>query len=297
MEDSVLTSVILPLSLFIIMLGMGLSLVPDDFRRVVRFPKAFSVGLVNQLILLPILGFLLAVGFGLAPTLAVGLMILAACPGGVTSNLIAHVSRGDTALSITLTAINSAVTVITIPLIVSGSLAYFLGESQPVTLPVLKTIAQIVGITVLPVSIGMLVRNRAEGFATRMEQTVKIASAVLFVVITLGIIAANLDLLKEHFVSLAGVTIALNVLTMAIGFISSRLFGLTLRETITVSIESGIQNGTLAIVIATSILKMGDLALPAGIYSLVMFATGGAMMAWFGTGGRVPDEPREMKSA
>ncbi|MCB0856475.1 MAG: bile acid:sodium symporter, partial [Bacteroidetes bacterium] len=127
MEESILTSVVLPGSLFIIMLGMGLSLVPNDFKRVVRFPRAATIGFINQLILLPIIGFILALVFDLSPAFAVGLMILAACPGGVTSNLITHVAKGDTALSITLTAIASFITVFSIPLIISASLVYFLG--------------------------------------------------------------------------------------------------------------------------------------------------------------------------
>lgn len=285
MEESVLTSVVLPLSLFIIMLGMGLSLVVDDFRRVVVYPKAVAVGLTNQLVILPLVGLGLAVAFGLSAEMAVGLMIIAACPGGVTSNLITHVSRGDTALSITLTAISGFVTVVTIPLIIMFSLGFFMGEATTVQLPLAQTIGQIVGITVLPVSLGMLLRWRKPALADRLERPARVGSVVVFVVLLIGIIAANIDVLRNHFAELAAVTIGLNVAMMLIGFWSSKLLKLELPQALAISIESGMQNGTLAIVIATSILMQGQMAVPGGIYSLVMFGTGGAMMAYFGRKG------------
>ena len=234
MEESVLTSVVLPLSLFLIMLGMGLSLVVDDFKRVILYPRAVAVGLFAQLILLPLAGFALAIAFNLSPPMAVGLMILAACPGGVTSNLVTHVSRGDTALSITLTAINSAITVITIPLILAASLSYFIGESRQVELPVLKTIGQIVGITILPVAIGMLIRRYKPAFADRMDRPSRIGSTVVFAIILAGLIAANLDLLKQHFLALSGVTLALNLATMAMGFGLAALVKLPQAQRVTI---------------------------------------------------------------
>ena len=304
MEQSVLTSVVLPLSLFIIMLGMGMGLVIEDFKRVLLYPKAMAAGLISQLVLLPLAGFGLALAFELEPVMAVGLMLLAACPGGVTSNLITHVARGDTALSITLTAINSFVTVITIPLIVAFSLNHFLGEAKMIEVPVLKMILQIVAITIVPVSLGMLVRRFKPALAERMDRPARIASTVIFVLILVGIIAANLDLLREHFWALSGVTGALNLTTMALGFLLAQLARLNLRQTVTISIESGIQNGTLAIVIATGLLAPllepalagtqasgGDTALPAGLYSLVMFVSGAAFMIYFGAMGRA--EPSE----
>lgn len=280
MEESVLTSVVLPAALFLIMLGMGLSLVVDDFKRVVAYPKAAITGLFCQLVLLPACGFALAKAFGLRPELAVGLMIIAACPGGVTSNLIAHVARADTALSVTLTAINSVVAIFTIPLIVGFGLEYFLDASQGIELPVLKTIGQVFGITAVPVAIGMFIRARKPGFAERMDRPSRIASTVVFVLIVAGIIAANLDLLREHFAALSAVTFTLNLVTMGLGLLAGKVVRLPARQTLTVAIEAGIQNGTLAIVIATSILKQGDMALPGGFYSLVMFVSGAAIMIY-----------------
>ena len=282
MEESVLTSVVLPLSLFIIMLGVGLSLVIDDFKRVVVFPKAVAVGLFNQLLLLPLVAFGLAILFQLPPVMAVGLMLIACCPGGVTSNLITYVSRGDTALSITLTAISGVIVVITIPLILIFSMDYFMGETREVAVPVLQTIIQIVGITIVPVTIGMLLRRFKPGFADRMEKPARVGSAAIFVLILAGVIAANIEVIREHFISLSGVTASLNIIMMLIGYASARLLQLKAPQALSISIESGIQNGTLAIVIATSILRRGDMAVAPGIYSLIMFMSGAAVMYYFG---------------
>lgn len=295
MKESVLTTLVLPLSLFVIMLGMGLSLTPADFGRVFRRKLSFGVGLFSQLVCLPLLGWGLALGFGLEATLAVGLVLIAVCPGGVTSNLVTHVSRGDTALSISLTAVSSIVTVFSIPLVLGFALEHFLGGGA-VQLPVLETIAKVFGITVLPVGLGMAVRARFLRFATAMERPVRIASTVLFVVIVAGIIAKNVDLLREHFLDLAGVLLALNVGTMVVGFLLARIARLSLPEAIAITIESGIQNGTLAIVIATSILHRGELALPAAVYSLLMFATGAVMMLIFGTRKAAPAPAAAMAS-
>jgi BASS family bile acid:Na+ symporter len=262
------------------MLGMGLSLVVDDFKRVVSFPRAALTGLFCQLVLLPICAFFLAQGFGLRPELAVGLMILAACPGGVTSNLITHVARADTALSVTLTAINSLIAVFTIPFIVGFGLEHFLDASRAIELPVLQTIGKVFGITAVPVAIGMAIRAYRPDFAERMDRPARIASTVVFVLIVAGIIAANVDLIREHYAALSGVTFGLNLVTMALGFAAGTLMRLPAKQILTVGIEAGIQNGTLAIVIATSILKQGDMALPGGFYSLVMFVSGAAIMIY-----------------
>lgn len=282
MEESVLTSVVLPLALFIIMLGVGLSLVVDDFKRVVIYPKAVVVGLVNQLILLPLVAFGLAKLFGLSPLMAVGLMLIACCPGGVTSNLITFVARGDAALSVTLTAISGVITVVTIPLILIFSMDIFLGEAQQFSVPLVDTILQILVITVLPISLGMLVRRFKPAFADKMERPARIGSTTIFVLILGGVIAANTDVIKQHFLALSGVTAAMNIAMMLIGFWSARLLQLKAPQAVAISIETGIQNGTLAIVIATSILNQGELAVVPGVYSLIMFMTGAAVMYYFG---------------
>ena len=282
MESGILTTLILPASLFIIMLGMGLSLTIQDFRNVVKYPKAFAIGIVNQLVLLPIIGFLLLFIFKMDPILSVGFMLLAACPGGVTSNLISHVAKADTALSISLTAVTSFITVLTIPLIVNFALGYFMSENQEIQLPIVKTIVQIIGITVLPVSLGMFIRKRLPEFSDRMEKPARTASTVIFVLIFLGIVFTNLDILQENIGKLGLATLTLNVITMLTGYIIARALQLNLPQTLSIAIESGIQNGTLAIVIASSILQNADMSLPAAIYSLPMFLTGGIIMYSFG---------------
>lgn len=170
MEEGLLTTVGLPLALAFIMIGMGLSLTLDDFKRIVRYPKAVVIGLICQLIVLPIVGFLLISYFEVTGAMAVGVMIIAACPGGATSNLISHLAKGDTALSISLTAVTSLITVITIPLIVNYSIVHF-GEEGSVLLPLGRTIAQIFVITLIPVSVGMMIHRKRPHFALRADRT------------------------------------------------------------------------------------------------------------------------------
>ncbi len=271
-------TVVLILALFIIMFGMGLTLTKDDFRRILKYPKAVITGLVNQLIFLPLIGFALATLMDLDPKIAVGIMILAACPGGATSNLITHLSKGDTALSVTLTALSSMITIITIPLIVSFSISHFMGIQQDVVLDIPSVFAQLLIIIVIPVSLGMFVRSKNSDFADRMERPVKIASAIVLAIVIAGVIAQEKDNIVQYFEQAGISALLLNVSTMSLGFISAKLLKLTFPQTITISIESGIQNGTLAIGIATIALKSADLAFPAAVYSLIMFATGFAII-------------------
>lgn len=283
MENSLLTTVVLPISLAIIMLGMGLTLVIDNFKKVAQYPKAALLGLTNQLILLPLVGFLLALIFDLPPAMAVGLMIIAACPGGPTSNLISHVAKGDIALSISLTAITSIVTVFTIPLILSFALSYFTDDTGvQIALPILDTIVQIMGITIIPVSIGMSINHFYPKFAKKMEGPMRIASTVIFVAVLLGILLANKHSIVSYLKQVGLVAFTLNICTMALGYYASKMFRLNLKQAISITVESGIQNGTLAIVIATSILKQTELSIPAAVYSLLMFLSSGFIMWKFG---------------
>lgn len=282
MEESIFLDVVLPLSLIIIMIGLGMSLTLRDFKRVAVYPKAAFVGLGNQLILLPLVGFGLTYAFGLSPVWAVGVMLIAACPGGATSNMITFVSRGDTALSITLTAVSSAVTVVTIPLILTLSITHFGVDAETIKSPVGEIVLQIVAITAVPVTIGLLIRRFKPDFADRMESPVRILSALIFVMVLAAVIYDQRAVLVDYFFELCWVTGALNVATMSLGFITARIASLNMKQSVTISIESGIQNGTLAIVIAMSILGSGDIAIPAGVYSLLMFVSGGALMYIFG---------------
>ncbi|MCC5935892.1 MAG: bile acid:sodium symporter family protein [Lunatimonas sp.] len=272
MQESILTAVFLPLALAFIMLGMGLSLTVKDFKNIFIYPKAILLGLSAQILLLPLIGYLLILGFGLTGTMAVGLMILAACPGGPTSNLITHLSRGDTALSISLTAVSSFITVITIPLIVNFAIQHF-GEEGSITLPVGQTIVQIVGVTVIPVSIGMYLNHRFAALSARADKPVRLASAVFFVIIILAAILKERESLPAFFAEAGPVTLFLNIATLVIGYYLAKWLLLPKAQQISISIESGIQNGTLGIMIAATLLKNSEMTIPIAIYSLLMFLT------------------------
>lgn len=280
----IISNIFLPLSLAIIMLGMGMTLMLTDFSRILKNPKTILIGLGNQLIFLPIIGFSLALAFNLHPVMAVGLMILATCPGGPTSNLITQVCRGNIALSVTLTAISSIICVFTIPFVLSFALAYF-GTDTGVTikLPILNTIIQIMGITIIPISIGMFIRRLKPDFARRMEKPMRIASTVIFIIVFFAVLAANFNILGTAMKEVGLPTLLLNILTMGLGYLTARLFKLDLKSAISISVESGIQNGTLAIVIATSILNNFEMSIPTAAYAIWMFITGGILMWLLGT--------------
>ena len=272
-------NVLLPISLGIIMLGMGMTLVVSDFTRIIRYPKAILIGLTNQLIFLPIVGFILAIAFNLSPITAVGLMILAVCPGGATSNLITQVCKGNIALSVTLTAFASMASIITIPFILSFALEYFTSTTDvTIELPILFTIVQIMGITVIPISIGMVIRRQKPDFANFMERPMRIASTVIFILVFIAVLAANAEKLVEGMKEAGLVTLVLNLTTMGLGYFMARIFSLNLKNTISITVESGIQNGTLAFVIATSILHNVEMGIPTGAYTIWMFLTGGILM-------------------
>jgi bile acid:Na+ symporter, BASS family len=272
MEESLLTTLFLPLALVFIMLGMGLGLSTGDFTRFAKNPKAVFLGLFNQIILLPIVGFMLINVFGLTGSLAVGLMIVAACPGGATSNLITHLSRGDTALSISLTALSSFITFITIPFIINFSIGYF-GEEGVVQLPILKTALQIVGVTIIPVIIGMVIRKKRPDLSDKMDRPVRIASAIFLAAIIVAALLKERDHVVDFFIQTGPATLALNVITLLLGFLTATALSLPRKQKITISIESGIQNGTLGIMIAATLLQNPTMAIPVAIYSLIMFFT------------------------
>ncbi len=275
----IITKGFLPLSLAIIMLGMGMTLIPADFTRILKFPKAILIGLTNQFIFLPLIGFLLAIAFNLSPEMAVGLMILATCPGSPTSNLITQICKGNIALSVTLTAIASMISIFTIPFILSYALEYFgSGTKVTIKLPIIDTIIQIMGITVLPISIGMLIRKFKTNFATRMEKPMRMASTIIFVLVFIAVLAANLNIISQAMKEVGLVTLLLNIITLGLGYLTARLFKLNLKSAISITVESGIQNGALAFVIATSILNNIEMGIPTAAYAIWMYVTGGILM-------------------
>jgi bile acid:Na+ symporter, BASS family len=276
MQTSVLTTVVLPVALGVIMLGLGLALSRADFERVLKLPRAVLVGLGCQMLLLPGVCFLLVKAAALPPELAVGMMLLAASPGGVTANLYSHLARGDVALNITLTAVNSLLSVVSVPLIVNLSLAHFMEAGATIPLQFAKTL-QVFLLVIGPVSIGMLVRWRSPAFAERMNRPVKALSALLLLVVlaTMWSERANIE---GYFAQVGLAALAFNVASMTVGYVVPRLLRIHKGQAIAIGMEIGIHNGTLAIAVASSpmLLNNGTMAIPAAVYSVVMFVTAGA---------------------
>ena len=282
MESSFLTTVFLPLALFIIMLGMGLGLTLDDFRRILTEPKGVLLGLGAQLIVLPLLGFALAATLPLPPELAVGVMILAACPGGPTSNLMTYLAKGRVALSITLTAIGSVITVFTIPLVVNAAMGYFMGVGADLRLPFIQTVVQIAVITLVPVSLGLVLHHYAPRFAATIERQVKWLSMFFLGLVIAGILLKERENVVSFFVQVGWVTLPLILLSMAAGYGLALLAKLDRPSATAITIEVGIQNGTLAIAIASAptFLNNPTMAIPGAIHSLMMFIVAGVFAWW-----------------
>jgi BASS family bile acid:Na+ symporter len=275
--DSPLTLIGLPIALGIIMLGLGLGLVVDDFRRVGRHPKAAVIALLCQIVLLPAICFGLVIAFGLAPELAVGMMLLAASPGGTTANLYSHLFGGHVALNITLTAINSVLAVVTLPVVVNLSAGYFLTEGTSIGLQFDKVL-QVFAIVLIPVAIGMLIRSRAPGFADRLNRPVRILSVVVLVAVIAGAVYGERENIADYFVAVGLAALAFNVLSLLIGYGVPRLSGIDRRAATAAGFEIGIHNSTLAITIALSpaLLNNSQMAVPAAVYGIVMFFTAAA---------------------
>lgn len=275
----IVTQIILPLILAFIMFSMGLSLVVDDFKRVAKFPKAFIVGAVLQIVSLPLIAFLITKAWvattAVNPAFAVGMIIIAACPGGVTSNLYTHLAKGDTALSISLTAIISILSVFTIPLIVNLGYGAFMGAENGSPLPVAKTIFGIFCITTVPVIIGMIIKAKNSDFADMLEPKARTLATIFFVLIILAAILKRWTTLVDNFSLIGPTVLFLNLATIAVAIIVSKLAKINKSQEIAITFECGLQNGTLAIMIAATFLKNELMMLPGGLYSLLMFITGG----------------------
>lgn len=272
-----LTTVFLPLALAIIMLGLGLSLTLADFRRVLQQPRAVLVALACQAVLLPVVCFYLAKGFALTPEMAVGLMLLAASPGGTVANLYSHMANGDVALNITLTAVNSLLCLLTLPLIVNFSLIHFMGEGRAVPLPFSK-VAQVFAVVLIPVATGMLLRSRLPALAARAQRPVKILSALFLVLMIILVGWRSEASIREHAASVAAAALSFNLLSLAVGYGAARLARLDQRQCIAIGMEIGIHNAALAITIAISPLMLGSatMAIPATVYGVLMMFTAAA---------------------
>lgn len=269
--DSALTTVGLPAALAIIMFGLGLTLTVEDFRRVGRQPKAVLIALGAQVLLLPALCFALVKLFDLDPVLAVGMMLLAASPGGTTANLFSHLFRGDVALNISLTAVNSVLAVVTLPLVVNAALNHFEpGGPGDVGLQLGKTL-QVFAVVLVPVVIGMLVHGSAPEFAARADKPVRIASAVVLVLVIAGALIAERENLGEYIGDVGTITALFCICSLTIGYLLPRLGGVSERQSIATAFEVGIHNSTLAIAVAVNVLDNETLAVPAAVYGIAMF--------------------------
>lgn len=264
------SKIFLIVSLFIIMMGMGLSLTKADFKRVLQYPKAVLLGFLNQIILLPLIAFGLIQLFDVSNEIAIGVMILSACPGGPTSNLVTHLAKGDTALSVTLTAVNSIVTILTIPIIVNFALGEF-SSGEEVTSPVGAIVGSLIVIIAIPLIIGMTIKNKKPQVAKKMDKPVRVVSTAIIVLVIVGIVIKERAQLVEQISESFFIVITLNVLTMLVGFITAKMVKLKFKEALTICLESGNQNGTLAIQVS-SLINI-TLGFPAAVYSLFMYFT------------------------
>ena len=270
---NIVTDIILPIALAFIMLVLGLGLTAQDFLRVIKQPRDFFIGLFSQVILLPIVAFLIIKIWSIAPELAIGVMIIAAAPGGVTSNLLTSFAKGDVALSISLTAIISLLCVFTIPFIVLTS-AELLGKTEATNnVSLFNMTKDMFLIVTVPVILGMLFRKFVPNLSLKLEPIAKKISIVLFILVLLGAIAAERENVLSYFAQAGLITLTLNVLMMIIAFYVAQTFATGIKQKKSITIECGLQNGTLAIFVATSLFDGGVYVIPAAIYSLIMFAT------------------------
>ena len=266
--------IFLPLSLVFIMFTLGLGLTPNDFVNLLRKPKAFFVGIINQMILLPITAFIIVSLMGITKEIAVGMMILASCPGGVTSNMITKLAKGDTSLSISYTAVISVLTIITLPIITGFSMGHFMGaEAPPMNLVSLGLTMFL--ITALPVGIGLIVRSKNRTFADSFEITATKISTILFIIIIIGALLSEWNTFINNLTALGPAIILLMVVMITIGYNSSNWLKMNGPQAVTVAIESGIQNATVGITIGNLIINpetgLSILSIPSGVYGILMY--------------------------
>ena len=270
---NIVTDLILPLALAFIMFALGLGLTGADFLRVIKQPRDFFVGTFSQIILLPIIAFILVKLWPISPELAIGLIIIAAAPGGVTSNILTSFARGDVALSISLTAIISLLSVITVPFIILTSLTLIENPGLDLNISLTSMAISMFLIVTVPVVIGMTFRKLASNVAEKFEPVAKKISAVLFIIVLLGAILAERENIVSYFAQAGLITLVLNLVMMIVAYFIAQLLASGAKQKICITIECGLQNGTLAIFVATSIFGGGMYVIPAATYSLIMFAT------------------------
>ena len=270
---NIVTDIFLPIALAFIMFVLGLGLTGTDFLRVIKQPKDFFVGAISQIILLPVIAFVLVKIWPISPELAIGVMIIAAAPGGVTSNILTSFARGDVALSISLTAIISLLSVITVPFIIVTSLGLLGSENVSQNISLTSMAISMFLIVTVPVIIGMIFRRFASNIAIKFEPIAKKISVALFIIVLLGAILAEKDNIVSYFADAGLITFVLNVLMMVVAFYVAKLFGTGNAQKKCIAIECGLQNGTLAIFVGITLFGGGAFVIPAATYSLIMFVT------------------------
>ena len=276
-DDSFFALVLLPIALATIMVSLGLSLTLEDFRRVFVFPKGVAIGMLNLALISPLLAFTIAEVYDLAPELAVGLVLMGAAPGGTTANLMVHLAKGDTALSVTMTAISSLAAVITVPLYLGLSIEYFdAGVGDDVSMG--GIVARVFFITIVPLAFGMWLRSRNPERAARLEPTVKKLAFGFLIVVIAGAVVTEFEVIQDNFADLALATLTLNLAAMSVSYTIARFARLSDAQSTAIALELGVHNGTLAIAVASTVDSA--LATPAAVYSVFMFGTAG-LFAWF----------------
>jgi len=273
-ESSPLISAGLPIALFIIMIGIGMTLTIRDFRQVAVYPKGMIVGTVAQILVMPLIAFMLATLLAVPPAIAVGLVIIAACPGGTTSNLFVLLSRGNIALSIVLTVSASLITILTLPLFTNIALQHYMGTEEDIVLPVWKTVGMLIGIVLFPVAIGMVVRTRNPEVARKAESIVSIFGGIVLAVLIVALVYGVRDQIWELLKQAGPATILLNVAGIGLGLAAGRMTGLTQRESLAVAVELGVKNGTIALMVTLTLLESSAMSIPAAVYGVLMFPIG-----------------------
>ena len=273
-------TMIVPFGLFMIMMGLGLTLSIDDILRVIIMPKAVLIGLTGQLIMLPLIAFGLAFLLDPAPVIAIGLILLAACPGGITSNAYVFASRGDIALSVTLTSIASLFTVVTMPLLAWLALTTFAEGSDIINVPIGNMMKNLAQLTILPIVLGMSTRKFFPAFAEKMVEPVRKMAIAILIMVIIGNTWFSIDTLKEYIVEAGIAALALNITCMSVGYGVSRLMKLNIDQTISITYEVGLQNLSLALVLANTIIGVPDYAAVTLIYGFFMKFTALSFMAY-----------------
>lgn len=272
MSTEIIVTKLLPLSLAIIMFGFGLTLTVADFKRIILYPRSVILGLACQMLILPLLAFGVCKAFNLTHEVAVGVMILAASPGGITANLFSHLAHGDIALNLTLTAINSVLAAFSLPIIVNLACHLFMGQEQNIGLQFSKSV-EVFAIVLIPVGIGMFVKNQKPSFSLAMDKPVRIFSMIVLILIVTGAIVQEKDQLAQSMAQIGVAMLIFNIGSMVIGYLLPKALKVSTREATAISMEVGIHNSTLAIYVAMALLGSFTLALPAAVYSILMFFT------------------------